>query len=139
MIISILLLFIAISISSVSYFLLMTHIGLLRSSLYDALYTAERAQVAYLDSESVTEQWKRSRATFYILGFHSDISEIETDILSLAEFALYGDKESFRETCISCVHKLDSLKNSSKVTIANVLKWKKACGEKFPAGLRCVY
>jgi len=121
LIISILLLVIALSVSFVSYFLLMSNISLLRDALYDALYTAESTHASYLSAESVVNQWQKSRAVFYIIGFHDDISAIEIDILNLGEFAEYGDKDLFSETCVNCVHKLDSLENANKITIANIL------------------
>ena len=115
-ILSVILLVLALSLSVTSYCLLQKRFASLGDALKDAVY----ADVSPLESaEAIDLQWQKSTKLFHIFLMHSDLADLQTEIESLADLA--NDAERYRISCIRCYHLLCGVRESITLSPENIL------------------
>ena len=115
-ILSVILLLLALSLSVSSYFLLQKQFVSLGEALEDAVYADVSPERS---GEKIALQWKKSTKIFHIFLIHSDLSDLQTEIESLPD--LTNDAERYRMSCIRCLHLLDGVRESVSLSFENIL------------------
>ncbi|MBQ7540705.1 MAG: DUF4363 family protein [Clostridia bacterium] len=114
--ITVLLLFLAMTLSVVSFVLLQNRF----SALGDALQNAVYADVPIERSCSeIEKQWDKSAVVTQIFLLHSDLTELRTALESLPE--LMDSPLLYRAACIRALHLLNGIRDSLAPTVENIL------------------
>ena len=114
--ISVILLLLAMTVSIVSYVLLQNRFSALGEALQNAVYADAPIETSCGEIE---KQWQKSAALTQIFLLHSDLADLRTALESLPDL-----KETpllYRETCIRALHLLNGVRDSLAPSIENSL------------------
>lgn len=114
-ILSVILLILAISLSVSSYFLLQHRFSSLGKALENAVYTNNNAQSA----EDIRNEWAKSTKIFHVFLLHSDLSDLQSEIECLPDFI--DDSKQFHNSCIRCFHLMKGVQESISLSFENIL------------------
>ncbi len=122
-IIAVLLLASAVSVSVWSNFSFENHMKKFLSSLENLISYSEKSDDEFLENETrkVVEAWYESSAYLHSLVAHEGMDELERSITSLPLLIRHSDREEFRNECIKAVNQIDNLIDSERINIGNIL------------------
>ena len=115
-IISIVLLLIAVSLSVSSFFLLQKKMSALGEALENAIYTD--LPITQANAE-IQKCWKSDVTVFHIFLLHSDVSQLQTELESLS--ALKDRPEVFHLTCIRSLYLLRGIREGLLLSADNII------------------
>lgn len=115
-ILSVLLLFLALSLSVTSYCVLQKQFASLGEVLKNAIYADVPASQS---AQAIAFQWQKSTKLFHVFLMHSDLADLQTEIESLKD--LTYDTERYRIGCIRCYHLLCGVRESIELSPENIL------------------
>ena len=114
--ISLVLLILALSMSVFSFLLLQSRFSALGDALQNAVYADVAAERSWHEIEA---RWKKCTKITQIFLLHSDLTELRAALESLPD--LTNDKQLYRAACIRSLHLLEGIRDSLYPTIENVL------------------
>lgn len=113
---ALILLFLAMTLSTVSFLLLENRFSTLGKALENAVY----AQVPISSScDEIQIAWKKCSRITQIFVPHSDLAELRTTVESLQD--LSEDPATYRAACIQSLHLLEGVRDALRPTIENIL------------------
>ena len=121
-IVAVLLLTSAVSVSVWSNYSFEKHMEKFSSSLENLIVYSEKSDDKFLENETrkVVEAWYESSAFLHSLVAHEGMDELERSITSLPLLIRHSDREEFRNECIRAVNQIENLIDSEKINIGNV-------------------
>ena len=114
--ISLVLLVLALSMSVFSFLLLQSRFSALGDALQNAVYADAAAEQS---RQEVEVRWKECTKITQVFLLHSDLTELRTALESLPD--LTNDAQLYRAACIRSLHLLEGIQDSLYPTIENIL------------------
>ncbi len=116
------LLIFSVSVSFLCYFVLRNRVDNLVLHLNQALEISENGSDSLIEkTKEIEEIWDGTSAIMHMLIIHTDLIELEVDLLSLSEFAQENSTDHYNEACISSIHNLQHIKESLIPDWGNIL------------------
>lgn len=115
-IISIVLLLLAVSLSVSSYILLRSKISVLGEALDNAIYAESIKEENLLEIE---KYWSDNKRLFQVFLLHSDLTELQSEINGLREIRYIPDE--YKKSCVRSKALLQAIEDSIKIRIENIL------------------
>jgi len=116
------LLIFSVSISFMCYFILRNRVDNLVLHLNQALEISENGGNSLIEkTKEIEDVWNETSEIMHMLIIHTDLIELEVDLLSLSEFAQENSTDHYNEACISSIHNLQHIKESLIPDWGNIL------------------
>ncbi|NLB36689.1 MAG: DUF4363 family protein [Clostridiales bacterium] len=107
------LLIFSVSISFICYFVLKNHVDNLTTNLNQALEISVNGNGSLPEkTKEIEEIWEDTSEIMHMLIIHTDLSELEVNLLSLTEYSKQKSNNLYNEACIRSIHNLEHIKES---------------------------
>ncbi len=116
------LLIFTVGISFTCFFILKSKADNLTENLEEALALSEEGSDKLVEETAKIEEiWDGTSRIMHMLIIHTDLIDLEVNLLSLSEYAAEDDWDNYSEACIVSIHHIEHIKKSLIPDWGNIL------------------